>query len=601
MDNSLTVTKSPVQLCIHGHFYQPPRENPFTGAVPRELGAEPYANFNEKINAECYRPNANLGNFERISFNLGPTLAAWLEKHDPETYSKIVVSDRVNYERYGYGNAIAQAYNHAILPLSRPRDARIQIEWGIVDFERRFGHRPEGMWLAETACSTAILEMMAEAGIKFTILAPWQADHRSIETINPVERRKLQARLRATERERLRQQMEAERAAKYLAEGLEPPLPLPFLNAELLRIETAALNNIRDRSSAGWVDEPYFTDEPYLVELPNGRSITVFFYNGHLSSKVSFDQWATTDADRFASDWLLPQINVEKLQGGEPQLLLVATDGELYGHHQAYRDYFLEHLTSVSAPKVGIEVTFLARYIHEHPPRRRIRIHDDSSWSCHHGILRWGKGCECTWGDTSWKPILRRAFDLVSEDADRIFEQQGGRLFKDPWLALTDYIHVWLGATSEDEFFGRHLKAVSNRSDNSRALALRLLRSQIYKHQMYTSCAWFFEDIDRIEPKNALAAAAITLKLMGRLSRPTLLREFEATLAQAVSNHTRLNGAVLFRRGLRWANQNGLLLTGNSTSTDQALPEPLSSIPGQPELAVPLELELIEDDTEAVA
>src|SRR5689334_9112940 len=170
--NNLPVSQSPVQVCIHGHFYQPPRENPFTGLVPREIGAEPYTNFNEKINAECYQPNAALGNFERISFNLGPTLAAWLEKYDPETYNRIIASDRANYERLGYGNAIAQAYNHAILPLSRPHDARVQIEWGIADFERRFGHRPEGMWLAETACSTAVLEMMADAGIKFTILAP---------------------------------------------------------------------------------------------------------------------------------------------------------------------------------------------------------------------------------------------------------------------------------------------------------------------------------------------------------------------------------------------------------------------------------------------
>ncbi|MEI6045220.1 MAG: DUF3536 domain-containing protein, partial [Chloroflexota bacterium] len=546
-------SSSPVQLCIHGHFYQPPRENPFTGLIPSELGAEPYANFNEKINAECYRPNAALGNFERISFNLGPTLAVWLEKHDPETYARIIASDRVNYTRYGYGNAIAQAYNHAILPLSRPLDARMQIEWGIVDFERRFGHRPEGMWLAETACSTAVLEMMAEAEIKFTILAPWQADSRSVETLDSVERRRIQARLRATERERTRHKAEALDATEKLAVGQEPPLPLTYPTPEDLRIEAAALNNIRDRSSAGWINEPFDTSEAYQVDLPSGRSIIVFFYNGHLSSTVSFNQWATTDAERFACDWLLPQINLEKLQSGESQLLLIATDGELYGHHQQYRDYFLEHLTRVATSKVSIEVTSLARYIHEHPPRRRIRIFDNSSWSCHHGVLRWSDGCECTPGDTSWKPTLRRAFDLVSEEVDRIFETVGCRFFKDCWQARTDYIHVWLGAASEDEFMSRHLQPASFRSENSRALALRLLRAQMYKHQMYTSCAWFFEDVERIEPKNALAAAAITLKLLGRLTRPGLQRDFEAELAQAVSSRTGLNAAMLYRRGLRWA------------------------------------------------
>ncbi len=552
----LPALSSPVQFCVHGHFYQPPRENPFTGQIPREIGAEPFANFNEKINAECYRPNAALGNFERISFNLGPTLAAWIERFDPETYQRIVASDRANYERFGYGNGIAQAYNHAILPLSRPHDARMQIEWGIVDFERRFGHRPEGMWLAETACSTEILEMMAEAGIKFTILAPWQADQHSIETIDPEERRRYQAKLRAAEQEQIRRRAEAETAAAALERGEEPSLPLPFPSPQQLKIEAIWLNNVRDRSSAGWINEPYFTDEPYLVELSGGKSIIVFFYNGYLSSEISFNEWATSDSDRFAHDWLLRQINGAKLQAGEPQLLLIATDGELYGHHQQYRDYFLEHLSTYGANRVGLETTFLARYIHEHPPRRQIRIVDNSSWSCHHGVLRWSTGCECTWGDSSWKPILRQAFDLVSEEIDRVFETQGSRLFKDSWAALTDYIHVWQGAISEDDFFTRHLKAASFKSDNSRALAIRLLRSQMYKHQMYTSCAWFFEDVDRIEPKNALAAAAITLKLVGRMARPGLNQEFEAILKQARSFHTGYDAASLYRRGLRWASQN---------------------------------------------
>ncbi len=569
---------SPVQLCIHGHFYQPPRENPFIGHVPHEFGAEPYANFNEKINAECYQPNAALGNFERISFNLGPTLAVWLEQHDPETYARIIASDRANYKRLGYGNAMAQAYNHAILPLSRPRDARMQIEWGIVDFERRFGHRPEGMWLAETACSTDVLEMMAEAGVKFTILAPWQADYRSIETIDPQERRRVQARLRAAQRERLRHEAEALQASEDLEKGQEPPLPLPYPSPEELRIEAAALNNVRDRSSAGWIEEPYDTSEPYQVDLPSGRSIIVFFYNGYLSSAVSFNQWATSDANRFAYDWLLPQTNRDKLEAGESQLLLIATDGELYGHHQQYRDYFLDYLTREATNQVGLDVTFLGRYIRENPPRRRIRIFDNSSWSCHHGVLRWSSGCECTPGDTGWKPLLRQAFDLVSEEVDRVFEIQGNRLFKDCWAALTDYIHVWLGAASEDEFMAQHLKPVSFRSENSRTLALRLLQAQMYKHQMYTSCAWFFEDIDRIEPKNALAAAAITLKLLGKLLRPGLYREFEATLAQAISSHTGLHGAFLYRRGLRWASQQGVKPTTETASRSE-LPSTAATTP----------------------
>jgi len=276
------------------------------------------------------------------------------------------------------------------------------------------------------------------------------------------------------------------------------------------------------------------------------------------------------DAERFAYQQLLPQVNVNKLRAGESQLLLVATDGELYGHHQQYRDFFLEHLTKFGTDRVGMSVTFLGRYLREHPPRRRIRIHDNSSWSCHHGVLRWSIGCECTWGDSSWKPILRQAFDLVSEEVDRIFVAQGGHLFKNSWQALTEYIHVWLGATAEAEFMSGHLKPASQKSEASQALARRLLQAQMYKHQMYTSCAWFFEDVDRIEPKNALAAAAITLKLMGRLLRPGLLQAFELELAKASSQHTKLNAATLYRRGIRRANRSGTISTASQLSSTAA-------------------------------
>jgi alpha-amylase/alpha-mannosidase (GH57 family) len=162
-------------LCIHAHFYQPPREDPFTGIIAPEKGAEPFANFNEKINAECYRPNAELGNFDALSFNLGPTLAAWLEDHDPPTYQRIVEADRRNQVAYGVGNALAQAYNHTILPLASRRDKETQIIWGMADFRHRFGRQPQGMWLPEMAVDQETLEVLARQGIAFTILSPHQA------------------------------------------------------------------------------------------------------------------------------------------------------------------------------------------------------------------------------------------------------------------------------------------------------------------------------------------------------------------------------------------------------------------------------------------
>jgi alpha-amylase/alpha-mannosidase (GH57 family) len=222
-------------LCIHGHFYQPPREDPLTGAVPEEIGAAPYRNWNERIHAECYRANAELGNFERISFNVGPTLFDWMAQHDPDTSRKIVEQDRANVRQFGVGNAIAQAYNHAIMPLATSADKRTQVAWGIADFTHRFGRKPQGMWLPETAVDIETLTIMAEQGITFTLLAPWQAD----------------------------------------AESIDPT-------------------------------------EPYLVRLPGGRSIAVFFYHQGLSGRVSFDPALTSNADAFAFHDLPWQYHTEK-------------------------------------------------------------------------------------------------------------------------------------------------------------------------------------------------------------------------------------------------------------------------------------------------
>ncbi len=509
-----------VHVCIHGHFYQPPRENPFTNEVPQEIGAEPYNNFNEKITAECYRPNAELDNFQHISFNFGPTLAAWIEKHEPETYRRIIEADKANYAKYGYGNALAQVYNHVIMPLARPQDARMQILWGIADFERRFGHTPEGMWLAETAVNSQVLEMMADAGIKFTILAPWQAKPDSVETIDPAERGIMQERLRT-------------RVISELSDSFQGDP----------RLRHAALKAL-ERAN---IPELFDANEPYMVELRNGRSIAVFFYNGPISGGVSFDQSATVDADGFVRQWILPQVSTERLSWEEPQLITIATDGELYGHHQSYRDFFLQRLTTYSVQAAGMNLTFPSKWLRENPPRCRVQIVEDTSWSCFHGVKRWGCGCDCTPGDTSWKDHLRKAFDILSDEVDRIFLVEGYRLFLSPQDALRDWLSVWLGAEKEKEFAARHLRPQASPSQ-----ARRLLQAQIYKHQMYTSCAWFFEDIDRIEPKNALAAAAITFRLLGRWVAPQVRPGFERELACARSNRKPANtGLQLYRRGAR--------------------------------------------------
>ena len=312
-------------LCVHGHFYQPPREDPLTGEIPVEPGAAPYRNWNERIHAECYRPNAELGNFAKISFNVGPTLMNWMYAYDPVTYSRIIAQDRSNLEKYGIGNAMAQPYHHTILPLSSRLDKITQVTWGISDFVHRFGHRPAGMWIPETAVDYETLDVLAEQGILYTLLAPWQAAESRLDTTHP-----------------------------------------------------------------------------YQVELLSGRTITVFFYDQDLSTRVSFDPGATANADGFVSNIIIPKYRNESYEGANNQFFILASDGELYGHHQPFRDKFLAHLVTGASTQRGIEMTYPGRWLKSHTVVDSMIIRDNTSWSCYNGVTRWMGECRCTPGST-WK------------------------------------------------------------------------------------------------------------------------------------------------------------------------------------------------------
>lgn len=455
-------------LCLHGHFYQPPREDPFTGILPLEPGATPYANFNEKITAECYRPNAEAGNFEAISFDIGPTLAAWLEARHSDVYARIIESDRLHRQRYGVGNAMAQAYNHTILPLATRRDKLTQITWGLQDFRHRFGHDAHGMWLAETAVDMETLDLMAQCGVRYTVLAPWQA-----------------------------------------ASPIDP-------------------------------------SEPYCVALSEGRSITVFFYNAPLSGGVSFDWNATSDANTFAASYLPGHLIDSKRQQGEPQLILIATDGELYGHHKPWRDKFLEYLIHHGAPEYGFEVCTLERYLQLHPATQEVQLRDRSSWSCGHGVQRWSSGCECTEGDSSWKPALHSALDHLAERGDALFEQYGGETLRDPWAARNDYLAVRNGWESSDAFWARHGKE-EHPSAEAIKRTMQLLEAQFYQQYSFTSCGFFFEDLDRIEPRNDIAYARRAISLYWQALGIDLQRDFVNDLRNARSWRRTINGADLYR------------------------------------------------------
>ncbi|GHO75298.1 hypothetical protein KSD_30690 [Ktedonobacter sp. SOSP1-85] len=456
-------------LCLHGHFYQPPRENPFTHEIPLEASASPFVNFNEKITAECYRPNAEEGNFAAISYDMGPTLAAWLEIHHPKVYQQIIDADRQHIARYGVGNAMAQAYNHTILPLATTRDKHTQILWGLRDFQQRYGHEAHGMWLAETAIDLECLDILAQYGVTYTVLAPWQA-----------------------------------------ATPVDPT-------------------------------------EPYIVRLKNGRSMTVFFYNGPLSGGVSFDSSMTSNADVFAGSFLTGNLVREKLDNGEPQLILIATDGELYGHHKPWRDKFLSYLIQHGAPAEGFEICTLERYMQIQPATKEVQLRTPSAWSCEHGVARWSGGCTCTEGESSWKSVLRRALSRLAERGDLLFEQYTAEVFQDPWAARNDYLALRNGWESEESFWSRHGKGGQRPEQQLEYRARLLLEAQYYQQYSFTSCAFFFEDLDRIEPRNAIAFARRAISLTWQAVDVDLQYDFLQDLLPARSWRSQQSGVDLYK------------------------------------------------------
>ncbi len=462
-------------FCIHGHFYQPPREDPLTGEIPIEPGAAPYRNWNERINAQCYRPNAQLGNFEHISFNIGPTLMQWMARHDPETLNLIIQQERRNLETYGTGNGLAQAYNHTILPLASLEDKITQVRWGISDFEFRFGHKPEGMWLPEAAVDNESLQVMAEFGIQFTILAPWQAENDNVDT-----------------------------------------------------------------------------SQPYRVALPNGKEIIVFFYDQELSTRVSFDPGATVNADRFISEDVLPKFHGQKKGIGEKQLVMVASDGELYGHHQPFRDKFLSYLLDGGLSQTEIKTTFPSLWMRTQTVKNTIKIQQSSSWSCHHGVTRWMGSCGCT-AHPEWKEPLRTSLEWLAGEIDRLYLEISSQYVSDPWELRHRYIHIIHGTQT----MGDLVQSMTGRQPSKTALfELNLvLQAQFERQRMFTSCGWFFDDFDRIEPRNNIAYAAQAVWLIGKATEVDLSPRATVEFANVRSWRTGLSADDVFRRHLQRANR----------------------------------------------
>jgi alpha-amylase/alpha-mannosidase (GH57 family) len=482
-------------VCIHGHFYQPPRENPFTGEVAEQPSAAPWHDWNARITEESYAANARarvlgdkgevvreINNYERISFDFGPTLLSWLEKGDPDTYRAVIEADAASARRFGgHGSALAQAYNHSILPLSNSRDRVTQVRWGIADFRRRFGREPEGMWLPETAVDMESLDVLAREGIRFTILAPHQA------------------------------------AAVESDQG----------------------------SWAEVMDGSVDTRIPYLVDLGHGRAITVFFYDGPLSREIAFDG-VLEDGYALAAR-LLGSIG----EPGEGSWLAhVATDGETYGHHHRHGEMALA--VALEAIEAGPEarLTNYPEYLAAHPPTRKASIAEDSSWSCAHGVERWRADCGCKTGreptgHQRWRAPLRLALDWLRDQLVAPFESMGADLLTDPWKARDEYISVVLG-DSPAPFLDEHARP--GLDVEGRRKALGLLEIQEHAMLMYTSCGWFFDDISGLETVFVLRHAGWVCALAREFLGVDLEPELKARLEAAPSNVGGVNGRVVYEQ-----------------------------------------------------
>jgi alpha-amylase/alpha-mannosidase (GH57 family) len=513
--DSLPVKASPQgYVVIHGHFYQPPRENPWIEQIEVETSAHPYHDWNTRITAECYRPNGAariydgqrrileiVNNYEHLSFNFGPTLLSWLELKAPQTYDQVLEADRLSLAALGHGNALAQAYNHTILPLATPRDRETQVIWGLKDFEHRFRRPAAAMWLPETAVNYPTLAALADQGLKFVILSPYQA-----------------------------------KRVRSLAGGQWEAVQGPTLD----------------------------TTQVYRCFLPEGqgkeakrRYVEVFFYNGNVAADLSFGD-LLQDSHRLA-DRLVEGFSPGRFR---PQILNVATDGENYGHHKKFGELALAHAVSVVLPPKGFKLTNYPAFLELAPPKLEVELDlgpegEGSSWSCAHGVGRWQENCGCSTGgqvtwNQRWRTPLRQSFDFLNERLGELFETEGEKYFRDPWEARNAYIQVILDRSQPvlAEFFSR--QGVPNLARRAWGPALRLLEMQRHALLMYTSCGWFFADLAGLETLQTIKYAARALQLGQEFTSEPLEEPFLKILERAASNVPEEgNGRRIYERRIK--------------------------------------------------
>ncbi|OLA77297.1 MAG: hypothetical protein BHW55_07085 [Candidatus Melainabacteria bacterium 35_41] len=482
--------KNDIFLTIHGHFYQPPRENPWLEAIELQDSALPFHDWNERINKECYNPNSVskivdsrnrildvVNNYEHMSYNFGPTLLSWMEQFAPLTYERIIKADIESIpEHNGHGNALAQVYNHIIMPLANEEDKQTQVKWGIRDFEYRFGRKPEGMWLAETAVDDDTLRVLEENGIKFTILSPYQA-------------------------------------AKF-----------------------------RKKGEKEWTDVSWGNIDParsyrYYIKSAPGKYIDLFFYDGAISRSVAFDE-LLKDGNKFS----------KRLKEGVsecrdyPQLINIATDGESYGHHTKFGDMALAYVLKIKAKDEGFTITNYGEYLEKYRSDCEVDIKQASSWSCFHGVGRWKEDCGCSTGghpgwNQKWRKPLRDALDYLRDELVNIYEEHGKKYFNnDVWEVRNKYVDVILDRGDMNVRKFQQENFLPNLSDEDKVTAMELLEIQRQSMLMYTSCGWFFSEISGIETVQIMKYAARAMQLAAKFTDKNIEEHFLNILAEAKSN-----------------------------------------------------------------
>lgn len=481
--------KNDIFLTIHGHFYQPPRENPWLEAIELQDSALPFHDWNERINKECYNPNSIskivdnrnrildvVNNYEHMSFNFGPTLLSWMEHFAPLTYERIIKADIESVsEHSGHGNAMAQVYNHIIMPLANENDKQTQIKWGIRDFEYRFGRKPEGMWLAETAVDDETLKFLEENGIKFTVLSPYQA-------------------------------------LKFRQEG------------------------DKDWQDVSWGNIAPARSYRYYIKSAPGKFIDLFFYDGAISRSVAFDE-LLKDGNKF----------IKRLKEGisdcrdYPQLINIATDGESYGHHTKFGDMALSYVLKIRAKDEGFKITNYAEYLDKYRSNCEVDIKQASSWSCFHGVGRWKEDCGCSTGghpgwNQKWRKPLRDALDYLRDELIVVFENEGQKYFDNVWNVRNKYINVILDRNEMNVKKFQQENFKPDLTDDDKVHAMELLEIQRQAMLMYTSCGWFFSEISGIETVQIMKYAARAMQLASRFTSKNLEEKFLEILSQAKSN-----------------------------------------------------------------